>query len=200
MLVYASKIIGTKVLSVQAGGPVGVIEGIVVDPNTLKIVAFKVGGGVVARSENFILDVNSIREYSTYGFVIDHIEELVAPGDVIKIAKVLELNFDLAGLKVETRKKSKLGRIQDYTITSEDFTVQQIVVKRPVVKSFLDPELIISRKEIVEINDYKVIVKDEEKTLKERASKEDFVPNFVNPFREQGFAPADTKSPDEPNN
>ena len=48
----------------------------------------------------------------------------------------------------------------------------------------------------------KVIVKDEEKTIKKKAETEDFVPNFVNPFREQqpGFAPADTKTPADKDN
>ena len=84
-----------------------------------------------------------------------------------------------------------------FSVTSEDFTVQQLVVKRPVIKSLLDPELIIPRKEIVEITDYKIIVKDEEKTIKAKAEKEEFVPNFVNPFRksERDFAPAQTKNP-----
>ena len=126
--------------------------------------------------------------------VIDNIEELVAPDDVIKIQKVLELNFDLINLKVKTKKGTKLGHLVDYTVTSEDFIVQQIIVKRPLVKALVDPELTISRKEIVEITDYEVIIKDEEKTLKARAEKEDFVPNFVNPFREQGFAPAKTEN------
>lgn len=200
MLVYASKLIGAKILSVQAGGPIGVIESVIVDPDNLKVIAFKVGGALVRRSENYILDVESIREYSTYGFVIDHIEELVAPDDVIRIAKVLELNFDLVNLKVETRKGSKLGKVQDYTVTSEDFVVQQLVVKRPAIKSLIDPELLIPRKEIVEVTDYKIIIKDEEKTLKKKAEKEEFVPNFVNPFREQGFAPVQTKTPADKDN
>ena len=197
MLVYASKLLGTKVISVQAGGAIGIIDGIIVEPDDLKVLAFKVGGPLVAKSENYILDINSIREFTSFGFVIDHIEELVAPNDIVKISKILELNFNLIDLKVETKKGSKLGKISDYTMTSEDFIVQQLIVKRPLVKSFIDPELTIPRKEIVEITDYKVIVKDEEKVIKERAAKEDFIPNFVNPFREQDFAPADTKTPDE---
>ena len=200
MLVYASKILGTKVISVQAGGTIGVIDGIIVEPDNLKVIAFKVGGPLVAKSENYILDINSIREYSTFGIVIDHIEELVAPSDIVKIAKVLELNFDLINLKVETKKGSKLGKVIDYTISNEDFIVQQIIIKRPLIKSLVDPELTIPRKEIVEITDYKIIVKDEEKVIKKRAEKEDFIPNFVNPFREQDFAPADTKTPDEQDN
>lgn len=187
-----SRIIGTPILSVQAGGPIATIKSAIIDPNDLKILGFHLEGPLVNRAEARILDVRSIREYSQLGMVIDNIEELVAPDDVIKIQNVLELNFDLINLKVRTKKGTKLGHIIDYTLTSEDFIIQQIIVRRPLVKSFVDPELTISRKEIVEITDYEVIIKDEEKVLKARAEKEDFVPNFVNPFREQGFAPAKT--------
>ncbi len=192
MLVMNSRIIGTPILSIQAGGPIATIKSAIIDPNDLKILGFYLEGPLVNRAEARILDVRSIREYSQLGMVIDNIEELVAPDDVIKIQNVLELNFDLINLKVRTKKGTKLGHIIDYTLTSEDFIVQQIIVKRPLVKAFVDPELTISRKEIVEITDYEVIIKDEEKVLKARAEKEDFVPNFVNPFREQGFTPAKT--------
>ncbi len=200
MLVYASRLIGARVLSVQAGGAIAQVSEPIIDPDTLKIIAFRLSGPLVNKSPANILDVSSIREYSNYGIVIDNIDELVAPDDVVKIAKVLELNFNLIGLKVETKKGSKLGKISNYTVTSDNFTTQQIIVKRPVIKSFVDPELTIHRKEIVEITDYKVIVKDEEKVIKARAEKEDFVPNFVNPFREQGFAPADNQNLAEKDN
>ena len=180
----------------QAGGKISQIAEPIVDPDKLKVIAFRLSGGVVPRSGANILDVSSIREYSQYGMVIDDIDELVTENDVIKISEVLKLNFNLTGLKVETKKGNKLGKILDYTISSNDFIVQQIIVKRPTLKSFLDPELTIHRREIVEITDYKIIVKDEEKTLKKKAEKEDFVPNFVNPFRESpDFAPTDMKIP-----
>ena len=193
MLVTNSHLIGTPILSIQAGGPIATIKSTIVDPNDLKILGFYLEGPLLNGTDATILDVRSIREYSHLGMVIDNIEELVAPDDVIKIQNILELNFDLINLKVKTKKGTKLGHLVDYTVTSEDFIVQQIIVKRPLVKAFVDPELTISRKEIVEITDYEVIIKDEEKTLKARAEKEDFVPNFVNPFREQGFAPAETE-------
>lgn len=197
MLVTSSKLIGTPVLSIQAGGAIGHIVESIIDPNTLKIIAFRLEGGPIPRSGANFLDTSSIREYSALGIVIDSIDELVDAEDVVRLAKVLKLNFNLIGLKVETKKGSKLGKISDYTTTSDDFTVQQLIVKRPTLKSFIDPELTIHRKEIIEITDYKVIIKDEEKVLKAKAEKEDFVPNFVNPFRnhEPGFAPADMKTP-----
>ncbi len=196
MLIIGSRLVGTSILSIQAGGSIGYLAEPIINPDNLKILAFIASGPLIPKSAN-ILDAKSIREYSPLGVVIDSIDELVTPDDIVKIQKILALNFKLTGLKVETKKGSKLGHVTDFTVTDDNFTVQQIIVKRPILKSFVDPELTISRKEIIEITDYKIIVKDEEKTLKSRAEKEDFVPNFVNPFRktEQDYAPADTKKP-----
>ncbi len=201
MLVYRSRLIGAPVLSVQAGGAVAKLSDPIINPDNLKILGFLLSGGV-ANVKNNILDISSIREYSQYGVVVDSADEFVGREDVVKIKKVLNLNFNLIGLKVETKKGTNLGKIIDFTATSNDFIVQQIIVKRPTFKSFIDPKLTIHRREIVEITDDKVVVKDEEKVLKARAEKEDFVPNFVNPFRnpEQDFAPAQTKNPDDKDN
>ena len=75
--------------------------------------------------------------------------------------------------------------------------VQQLGVKRQMVKAFIDPELIVPRKEIVEVNDYKIIVKDEEDKIRKKAMKDDFIPNFVNPFREPDFSASRIEERDE---
>lgn len=193
MLVYSTRLIGTAILSVQAGGPIGSVSELIVNPDNLQLIALRLAGPLIPIATN-LLDISSVREYSNYGMVIDSIDELIAPDDVVKIQQILELNFNLIGLKVETKKGSKLGQVSNYTINSDDFSIQQIIVQRPALKRLIDPELTISRREIIEITDYKIIVKDEEATLKKRAEHEDFIPNFVNPFRksEQEFAPADT--------
>lgn len=194
MLVSGNRLIGTPILSMQAAGKIAEISSIIIDPDTLKIIGFKLSGPLVSKSAANILDVKSIREYSRYGCIIDSADEIVEKDDIIKIKEILDLNFSLTGLKVETKKGSNLGKVSDFTVTSEDFMVQQIIVKRPALKALIDPELTIPRREIVEITDYKIIVKDEEKVIKERAEKEDFIPNFVNPFRKNGeFAPNNKK-------
>ena len=184
------------ILSVQDSGPIGSVATTIVDPDSLKIIAFRTYGAVSSEGGN-ILDARSVREYSKLGLVIDSADELILDTDVVKIKKVLELNFDLLGLKVETKKGTKLGKVIDFTVTDDNFSVQQLIVKRPTIKSFLDPELTIPRAEIVEVTDYKIIVKDEEKTIKERAMKEDFIPNFVNPFRKPEPAHSSTEIEDD---
>lgn len=177
------------ILSVQDSGKIGTIANTIIDPDSLKIIALRIHGATNSEGGN-ILDIQSVREYSNLGLVIDSTDELVKDDDIVKISKVLELNFNLIGLKVETKKGSKLGKVLDFTVSEDNFSVAQIIVKRPAIKSFLDSELTIPRAEIVEITDYKIIVRDEEKVIKERALKEDFVPNFVNPFRKTEQAPA----------
>ncbi len=197
MLVANSRLLNMPILSVQDSGKIATISNTIVDPDSLKIIAFRLRGATNAEGGN-ILDANSIREYSNMGLVIDSSDELISDHDVVKISKVIELNFSLIGLKVETKKGSKLGKVLDFTVTEDNFSVQQIIVKRPTVKSFWDSELTIPRAEIVEITDYKIIVRDEEKVIKERALNEDFIPNFVNPFRktqEQAPAPNHMETP-----
>ena len=190
MLVNATRLMNYPVLSLHVGGPVAWADAEVVDPEKLKIVAFYVSGPAVQNDPEVgeIMETRDVREFSNMGMIIDTVESFVNPGDVVKLDKILELNFSLIGLKVETKKGTKLGKIVDYVVDSETFMVQQLIVKRPVMKALIDPELIIPRREIVEVNDYKIIVKDEEEKIRKRATREDFIPNFVNPFREPDFS------------
>ena len=199
MLIANSKLMNSPILSMQDSGRVATVVKSIVDPDSLKIIAFRAYGSISKDGGN-ILDVKSIREYSSYGMVIDSCDEFIAADDVVRIEKVIGLNFDLIGLKVVTKKGTKLGKIIDFTVTEDNFSVQQIIVKRTAIKGFMDPELVIPRVEIAEVTDDKVIVKNEAKTIKERALKEDFVPNFVNPFRkteEPAPAPSHIETPAE---
>ncbi len=193
MLLNSSRLIGCPVLSLHLGGPIGNVTGEIVDPNDLKIVALNVNGPQTGDGEHGdILDIKSIREFSNIGMIIDSIDDLVSEGDVVKFDKIIKLNFNAIGLTVKTKKGIKLGKITDYTFDPETMTIMQFIVKRPFIKSFLDPEIIIGRSQIKEVNDYELIVKDEEEKIKKESGKQDFVPNFVNPFREGKFATNDT--------
>jgi sporulation protein YlmC with PRC-barrel domain len=197
MLVNGSKLPNCPVLSLHVGGPIARTEFPIVDPNNLKVIGFTLSGPMIRGDVGNILDSNDIREFSKIGMIIDSIDDFISEEDAIKIGKVLKLKFNLIRLRVETKKGTRLGKVIDYTVDSETMVVQQIIVKRPFLKAIDDPELIISRREIVEITDEKIIIKDEEDKLRKRAVNQDFIPNFVNPFREQSLSRAQSQSPDE---
>ncbi|MBQ6570762.1 PRC-barrel domain-containing protein [Candidatus Saccharibacteria bacterium] len=197
MLVTASRLAGFPVLSLHIGGATAWVKEAIIDPRKLKIVAFYVEGPLVRGEIGNILDTKMIREMSAIGMVIDSADDFAFPGDIVKIDKVREDKFRIDGLKVVTKKGSKLGKVVDYTVDTADFRVMQIVVKRPAIKAVLDPELVISRKEIVEITNEKIVVRDEEEKIKKRATREDFVPNFVNPFRNGRYSESYRSSGEE---
>ena len=51
MLINATKLIGFPVLSLHVGGPVAKVTSIIVDPNDLSIIAFKVDGPTIGRDD-----------------------------------------------------------------------------------------------------------------------------------------------------
>ncbi len=199
MLIHGSKLLGCPILSLHVGSRIAEVAELIVDPDTLKIIAIRVSGPLVGREMDEILPVKSIREFSRLGLIVDSADEFVEPDAIVQVAKVLKLNFSLLNLKVETKKGAKLGKVTDFTLSPEYWQVQQIIVQRPLLKSFLDPELTISYREIVEIDDYRIIIKDEKGKPKAPARTKaaaGFTPNFINPFREPDFAaePSETNS------
>ena len=179
MILDASKLIGFRILSLRTGGVISTIESIIVDPNDLKILGFFLNKNTVSFDSGAILGVRSIREFSHLGMIIDSDEELLNVGDVVKIDEMVKLNFQPINFKVKTQSKNSVGTVIDYTVDVNDFYIQQLIVKRPILKSFIDPEL-------MEINDEAIIVKDElaKQKGREKLEQEEFVPNFVNPFRQ----------------
>lgn len=195
MLINGSRLKNYPILSLHIGGKTAQTTEPIIDPRKLQIVGFYVDGPLVNRDETGdILETKMIREFSNLGMVIDSMDDFTEEGEVVKLDEVLNLNFKLEGMKVVTKKKTKLGKVIDYTVDPNDYMILQLIVQRPPVKAFLDPELVISRKEIVEITDDKIIIKDEEEKVRKKAAKEDFVPNFVNPFREPNFAKSEIEN------
>ena len=71
MLINASRLIGTKVLSLQLGGAVAQVVDLIINPDNLQIIAFQLEGPVIGGETGDILDARSIREFSQLGFIID---------------------------------------------------------------------------------------------------------------------------------
>ena len=64
-------------------------------------------------------------------------------------------------MKVVDKKNAKIGTVTDFTLDLDTFMIQQLIIKRPILKSFNDPELTIHRNQITAIDDYKITIKSE---------------------------------------
>lgn len=185
MLVLASNLSNTPVMSLQTGSQLARTGEAIIDPSNLQVLAYELKANTFLNKE-MLIRIADIRELSRVGFIVDSGEDFILPDDVFKIKEILDLNFNLLGLRVEDEKRHKIGSIVDYTISLSNFSVQQLIVKRPFMKSFNDPTLTIHRSQIVEINDNKIIIHSEKESVPRKSAEktENFVPNYVNPFRD----------------
>jgi len=149
-------------MGLQTGGELARTSRAVIDPRTLEIVAYEVTGPLLDVHPSLIR-VADVREFSDIGIIIDSSDEFVSPDDIIKLSEVYKLNFTLVGMSVIDEKHRKLGKVDGYSIETSGFVIQQISVKRPLLKSLNDAQLLIHRTQITEINNTEIIVHSEVK-------------------------------------
>lgn len=162
MLLAGSRLIDTPVMGLQTGAELARTSRAIIDPHTLEIVAYEVTGPLLDLHPS-LLRVVDVREFSDIGMIIDSSDEFVSPDDIIKLGEVYKLNFTLVGMPVIDEKRRKVGKVDGYTIETVGFVIQQLSVKRPLLKSLNDAQLLIHRSQITEINNDAIIIHSEVK-------------------------------------
>lgn len=181
MLFPAERFNNAPVMSLQTGSELARTSRAIINPHKLAVVAYELEGRLLDQSPS-LLRIADIREIGPLGMIIDSSDELISPSDVISIQEIYQLNFELIGLKVIDEKKGNVGKITGYTLEAGNFVIQQLRVKRPLLKSFGDTELLIHRSQIVKITDDFVVVKSPTIRHKETVV-EPTNQAFENPFR-----------------
>lgn len=184
MLISFDRLVHTPVMSLQTGTELARTKRVLVDPRDLTVAAYELEGHSLTENPSFLRPVD-VRELSSLGLIVDSSDEFVGLEDVIKIKQVYDFDFSLVGIDVIDTKKHKLGKILSYNLDSSSFSVEQLVVKRPLLRSLNDTELLIGRSQIVEVNDSRILVKAGET---EEPAKQT-ITNYANPFRAQAAQP-----------
>lgn len=190
MLISVDDVIGANILSLHMTSRIGTVRDLIINPNNLEVIALVVDR--LRRSDEIVLPVASVREFSKMGLIIDSEDEFVGAGDVVKIAEIIKLDFQLKNLNVRTNSGKKLGYVKDFLLSTNDFAIERLIVHRPVLFSLSDAEFYIARSQIIKVTNRNLIVED---LAEKNTEEEDFIPNFVNPFRQQS-APAQNQNPD----
>lgn len=181
MLIVASKLLNIPIMSLQTGSEIARTKKSVVDPANLAVIGYSVEGSLLDHTKQNFLRIEDSRELSDIGLIVDSIDDLVQFGEVIKLDDVINLDFHLEGMRVVDEKRKSVGKITDFTIDVGNFHVQQLTVKRPLLRGLNDTELVIHRSQIIEINDDDIVVHSEAKTPEHTLVTTPG--SYVNPFR-----------------
>ncbi len=191
MLISGSELLNTPVMSLQTGKELARTEAAIINPHNLTVIAYLLTGEYLDTSPSYLRTAD-IREIGGLGIIVDSSDEFIIPDDIITEKSIYELDFLLIDKPVIDDRRKKLGKVSDYTVDIDSFVIQQLSVKRPLLRSFTDDELLIGRRQIAEVTDAKIVVKSgkiKSEKLTARASR-----HYVNPFRQNSPQPETAKS------
>lgn len=182
MLLLGSRLNNTPVMSLQTGSEVARAKRAIIDPANLKVTAYVVNSPLLGSTDRLLRTADT-RELSDIGLIVDSIDELVQPDDVIKLKDLIEKNFRLLGIKVLNEKRRTIGKVYDYNIDVDSFTVIQLIVKRPLVQRINESDLVVHRSQIIEITDDSIVIQSEAKVPE--YTRLNTPGAYVNPFRKE---------------
>lgn len=184
MLLWKNRLADTPVMSLQTGASLGVATDPVIDPHSLQIVAFYLEGPYVESTPS-VIHVEDIREFGDMGFIVDGSDSIMPVDDnLVRLSKIINYHFELVGMRVVDTDKHKLGKVINYMVEAETFSILKLSVKPPFLKGLQDQELVVGRQQIRKITDHEIVVAaptlQEHKRSKVPQAK---VGHFDNPFR-----------------
>lgn len=194
MLLWREKLQHVPVMSLRTGGELGEANEPIIDPATLRIVAFYCSGRLITYNPA-VLHTNDIREFGKMGFIVNDSEDIMPLNDLVRLQKIINLQFELIGKRVVDTASHKLGKVNNYIVESASFMITKLSVRQPLLKAINEPEILIDRRQIREINHDTIVV--EAPTIKEKAASLKTLPmEFQNPFKHTPQPEhADTGSP-----
>lgn len=157
MLKLSESLMGQPVMSLRTGQQVATTTQPIINPNNLKIEGFYCIEKL--QHKELVLLYQDIRDIIPHGFVINELEVLAEPADLVRLKDILNLNFELLHKPVVTLGKRRLGKVTDFATELETMYVQKLYVTQGL-KGLTRGNLGIERNQINEITDKKIIVTD----------------------------------------
>lgn len=159
MLQLSSALLNKSVLSLRTGSPVAAVTAPVINPNNLKIEGFYCQDSF-DKKKVLILLYQDIRDIMSDGYVVNDHDVLVEPDELVRLKKVLQLNFDIMGKPVVTVSKQKVGKVRDYATEIETMFIQKVYVAQPILKNLTGGSLSVDRNQIQEITPRRIIINE----------------------------------------
>ena len=146
------------VMSLQTGSQLAMLGEPIVDPRKLTVVAFYVTGPQLDEQES-LLHVSDIRELSDIGAIVDSSDSLMSTEGLVRLQEIIGFNFKLLGIKVVDEHGHHLGKVDDFSLEPETYSIQQLYTKPGLLSSFTASTNIIHRSQIVSVTNEQIVVK-----------------------------------------
>lgn len=159
MLQLSASLLSKSVLSLRTSSVIATITGPIINPDNLKIEGFYCLDRF-DKKKQLVLLCQDIRDMLPQGYVVNDHDVLSEPDDLIRLQKVMELDFELIGKHVVTVNKNKVGKVSDYATETGTMYVQKLYVAQSIIKSLAGGSLSIDRSQVQEITPHRIIISE----------------------------------------
>ena len=167
-------------MSLQTGAELARIREPIIDPRQMVIVAFYVDGRMLDQHPS-VLHVVDIRELSDIGIIIDDSDKLMSPEGLVRLQQIIDFHFKLIGIRVVDEQGHNLGKVNDYVVEPNTFTIQQLYTEQSLFKSLTTVSNVIHSSQIISVTNDRITVSSP--TIREGVSEAAKTAGFTNPFR-----------------
>lgn len=164
MLLLHERLINQPVLSLRTGGKIATTAELIINPDNLKVVGIYCIDHFT--KEPLILLTQDIREMLAKGIVVNDHEVLTDPDELIRMKRILELEYEVTGKQVRTDKNKKIGKVTDFAMDNISFYIQKLYVGQSVIRN-LGGTLSVDRSQVIEVTDKAIIVMDPQKPVRD---------------------------------
>ena len=158
MLQLSNTLLNRPIMSLRTGTQVATVTTPIINPNNLKIEGFYCIDRFT--NEQLVLLYQDIRDLIPQGFVINDHDVLSQPNELVRLKKILNLNFELVGKPIQTISGKKVGKVADYATEVSTMYVQKIYAAQSIFKSLTGGSLSIDRSQINEITNKRIVINE----------------------------------------
>lgn len=130
----------------------------IINPDNLKVEGFYCQDRF--DKKQMVLLCQDIRDVLPQGYVINDHDVLAEPDELVRLQKIMELDFQLIGKPVFTVSKAKVGKVSDYAVETETMYIQKIYVGQSILKSLTGGSLSVDRSQVNEITPRRIVIND----------------------------------------
>ncbi len=159
MYVLASSLHNLPIISLLNGQIVSTVQEPVVNPDNLEIVAVFCGSNTWRKRTSVIM-ARDIREIAREGLVIDSLDDIEDPSEIVRLKTVIDKQYKPVGASVMTQSGTKLGKVDDFAIDTLSYKIQKLYLKQSLLKNLLLNNLVVDRAQIIDVTPQTIIVKD----------------------------------------
>ncbi|MDP9129903.1 MAG: hypothetical protein M3N35_05910 [Candidatus Binatota bacterium] len=159
MLQLSASLLNRSVLSLRTGSPIATVNSAIINPDNLKVEGFYCQDHF-DKKQQLVLLVQDIRDIIPQGYVVNDHDVLAEPDELVRLKKVMDLDFELIGKQVVTVDKQKVGKASDYATEMSTMYIQKIYVAQSILKSLTGGSLSIDRTQINEITPRRIIINE----------------------------------------